>query len=273
VNEVMERDARVVAVTSGKGGVGKTSVSVNLAVALAKSGGRTLLVDHDLGTANANILLGLEAEATIGDLIARDGSLADIWKTGPAGLAFLPGHHGTCLGTRLSGADRRHLGRSLRPYAGRFDHVVVDTGAGVSADVLATVAASDLVLVVLGDEPTAFMDAYAVVKSLSLRHGCVELAVVANMVEDEAAGRALFARFAEVAARFLPVRLSYLGAIPADHHVRASVYAKACCVEAYPNSRASAAFARLARAISEQALPVLPGGDRFFGMEAAHGAH
>ncbi|MFN3944666.1 MAG: AAA family ATPase [Allosphingosinicella sp.] len=273
MNFSSDRNARVIVVASGKGGVGKTAISVNLAVALARLGRRTMLVDHDLGTANANILLGIDAETGVADILTRDCGADEVLRMGPGGIAFLPGHSGTAYGTSLSAADRRHMAGSLRPFAGKYDDIVVDTGSGIAAGTLTTVAASDLVLLVLGDEPTAFMDAYAMAKSLSLRHGCTDLAVVCNMVADDASGRALFDRFRDVAGRFLPVRLSLLGSIPDDHHVRASVYAKKCCVEAYPHSRASAAFARLARSLSGRALAPMPGGDRFFGMEVACGAH
>lgn len=268
-----ERSARVIAVTSGKGGVGKTNVSVNLSVALARLGKQAMLVDGDVGLANANILLGLNARATIADVLARDCRVAEIVQEGPAGMKLVPGHSGGGLDPALRAADRERLALAFRPLAGSFDHVLVDTATGISADALGFAAASDLILLVLSAEPTAFMDAYQLVKVLALDHGRTELSVVTNMVDDEIAGRQLFRHFEEVVSRFLPTTLSHLGSIPRDEHVREAVLRKRCCIEAFPESRASAAFARVARALTDTVLPITQGGDRFFGMETLCGAH
>ncbi len=269
----LDRSARVIAGTSGKGGVGKTNLSVNLALALAETGRRTMLVDGDLGLANANILLGLNADATIGDVLAREARVDDVVQQGPRGLFFVPGHSGRGLDPALRDADRRRLAQSFRPYAGAVDHLIVDTASGIDPRALALAAESDRVLLVLSAEPTAFMDAYALVKALVLDHGCEAVSVVANMVDDEAAGARLFRHFHEVVGRFLTVDLSYLGAVPRDEHVRDAVFAKRPCLDAFPNCRASHGFRRIARAILDCELPPTIGGHRFFGLEALHGAH
>jgi flagellar biosynthesis protein FlhG len=263
----------VVAVTSGKGGAGKTNVSVNLAVALARLGRRTMLVDCDVGLADAHILLGLDGERDIGHLALKERSLGEVSRNGPAGLVLVPGHSGPGLGAGLAAPARAELASALRPSAAAFDTILVDTGGGMDGDALATVAASDLILLVLGPEPTAFMDAYAVLKALALRHGCSRFAVLTNRVAGEAAGRALFDRFRTVVEQFLPVHVDHLGSIPEDPYLRDAVFAKRCCVEAFPSAPASAAFTRLARRIAAHDLPLLPGGHRFFGLEARHGAH
>lgn len=267
----MERNARVIAVTSGKGGVGKTNVSVNLSVALARMGKQAMLVDGDVGLANANILLGVNADATIADLIARDCGMSDVVREGPAGMKLVPGHSGAGLG--LAGDGRRRLAKAFRPYAGLMDHVLVDTASGIAPEAMELVATSDVILLVLSSEPTAFMDAYQLVKVLALEHGRTEVSVVTNMVDNEESGRQLFRHFEEVVRRFLPTRLSHVGSIPRDHHVREAVLRKRCCIEAFPESKASAAFTKVARRLCEQALPLTEGGHRFFGMEALHGAH
>lgn len=265
----MNRSARVIAVTSGKGGVGKTNLSVNLSVALARQGSRAMLVDGDIGLANANILLGLNATGTIADVIAQGACIADVVQTGPGGMILVPGHSGGGLGLALTDSDRDRLGRAFRPYARQIDHVLVDTASGISPDALEFVAASDLILLVLSSEPTAFMDAYQLVKVLALEHDRTDIAIVTNMVDDEAAGRQLFAHFQEVVRRFLTTRLSHLGSIPRDEHVREAVLRKRPCMDAFPDSRASAAFTRLARTLSERDVPATAGGDRFFAMEEA----
>ncbi|PWG02019.1 MinD/ParA family protein [Sphingosinicella humi] len=267
-----ERSARVIAVTSGKGGVGKTNISVNLSVALARLGKDAMLVDGDMGMANANILLGMNATTTIADVLARDCGLEDVVQQGLSGVRIVPGHSGSGILPGLDRNDRRRLAEAFRPYAGKLDHIIVDTASGIYPEAMELVASSDMILVVLSAEPTAFMDAYALVKVLSLDHGCNAVSVVTNMVEDETSGRALFQHFSEVVRRFLPIRLSHLGSVPRDDHVRESVFRKRCCLEAYPDSRASAAFTRIARVVADAELPATEGGDRFFGMEVLHGA-
>jgi flagellar biosynthesis protein FlhG len=267
------RKARVIAVTSGKGGVGKTNVSVNLSVALARLGRRAMLVDCDVGLANANILLGLDTGRTLADLTLGERSVAEIGCKGPAGMVLVPGHSGTGLGGALGAEARRELAAALRPYADEADDVIVDTGGGLADDALSLVAASDMILVVLADEPTAFMDAYATVKALTLRHGCAHFTIVANRARSSAEGRALFDRFDRVVTQFLPVHLDYAGSIPDDPYLRDAVLAKKCCVEAFPSSPAARAFGRIARRIAAAEIPLLPGGQLFFGMEAVHGAH
>jgi flagellar biosynthesis protein FlhG len=263
------RTARVITVTSGKGGVGKTNVGVNLSVALSRMGKRAMLVDADIGLANANILLGLNSTRTIADVITQDRCVADVVQSGPAGLFLVPGHSGVTLPRP---AESRGLGHAFRSYADALDHIVVDTASGIAPESLELVATSDLILLVLSAEPTAFMDAYALAKILVLEHGCTSLWIVPNMVEDESSGRALFRHFSEVTKRFLAAEINYLGSIPRDDHVREAVFRKRCCVEAFPDCRASTAFGRLARAVSDLDMPLTPGGHRFFGMEALHGA-
>lgn len=268
-----ERSARVIAVTSGKGGVGKTNVSVNLSVALGRIGKQAMLVDGDFGLANANILLGLDASATISDLLSRNCGMADVIQQGPAGMMLVPGHSGSGPHSALGTSERRQLASAFRPYAGEVDHVLVDTASGIGPEAMSLVASSDVILLVLSSEPTAFMDAYQLVKVLAMEHSRTEILVVTNMVDDEEAGHQLFRHFYDVVKRFLPTRLGHLGSVPRDDRIRESVLRKRCCLEAFPESRASAAFGRLARTLSDASFPQTDGGDRFFGMEALHAAH
>ena len=263
--------ARIIAVASGKGGAGKTNVSVNLAVALAKLGGDTMLVDCDMGLANAAILLGMPSAWTIGDLLAGRCGIDDLLQRGPGGLHFLPGHSGTGSGSTLSGAERGRLLAALRPYAERFDHIVIDTGGGIEASSLALVAAADTPLIVLTPEPTSFVDAYAMVKALSVSHGTQSFAVLANMVTHDVAGRALFDKFRAIVTRFIDVDLSYAGAVPSDQFVREAVLRKRCVIDAFPGAPASRAFAAIARRLACP-MPRSPMPDPIF-AEASHGAH
>lgn len=267
------RTARVIAVASGKGGAGKTNVCVNLSVALARLGRRTMLVDCDVGLANANILLGMESDQGIAEVAGRSRRLSDVTRAGPGGMMLVPGHSGLGMGGGLADGARTELAAAFRPYASDVEDVIVDTGGGMAGESLSLVAASDLILIVLASEPTAFMDAYALIKALTLRHGCSRFAIVTNRVSGEADGRALFDRFEKVVEQFLPVHLDHLGSVPDDPYLRDAVYAKRCCVEAFPSAPASAAFARLARRLADLSVPMMPGGHQFFGLEAHHGAH
>lgn len=262
--------ARIISVASGKGGAGKTNVSVNLAVAFAQGGDRTLLLDCDMGLANAAILLGMPSAWTIGDLLAGRCGLDDLMQTGPAGLGFIPGHSGTGSGGSLSAAERARLMDALAPHLCDFDQVIIDTGGGIEASALALVASADTPLIVLTPEPTSFVDAYAIVKALNVAHGTADFQVVANMVRHDVAGRQLFDRFKSIAGRFLDIELDYAGAIPADNYVKEAVLRKRCVVETFPGAPASRAFAALARRLAIPAPVMLP--ERIF-AEVSHGTH
>jgi flagellar biosynthesis protein FlhG len=264
--------ARIISVASGKGGAGKTNVSVNLAVAFAQAGDNTLLIDCDMGLANAAILLGMPSAWTIGDLIAGRCRVDDLLQTGPAGLHFIPGHSGTGSGSTLSAAERARLMDALDPHMSDYDHIVIDTGGGIEASALALVATADTPLIVLTPEPTSFVDAYAVVKALNVAHGTTGFDIVANMVRHDVAGRALFDRFRSIVARFLDIDLSYAGAIPADNYVKEAVLRKRCVVETFPGAPAARAFAALARRLAAPA-PMLPPRPDPIMAEAGHGAH
>lgn len=262
--------AQVIAVASGKGGVGKTNVSVNLAVALAKAGERTMLVDCDMGLANAAIVMGIDSAFTIGDLLAGRCDLADLVRKGPGGLHFVPGHSGTGSGSTLSNSERGRLIEALSPYARDFDHIVIDTGGGLEAWALALVASADVPLIVVAPEPTSFLDAYALVKALSVSHGTSRFRIVANMVRHDIAGRELFDNFRAVVTRFLDIELTYAGAVPTDPYVREAVVRKRCCIDAFPGSPSAKAFGRLARHFT----PVAPTQDAGLClMGESHGAH
>lgn len=263
--------AQIIAVASGKGGVGKTNISVNISVALAKAGGRTLLVDCDMGLANAAILLGIDPVWTIGDLLAGRCTINDLVHEGPAGLHFIPGHSGTGSGSTLSASERRRLFDALQPWFDNFDHVVIDIGSGIEATALALIAEADVPLIVVTPEPTSFVDAYALVKALIVSHGTTRFQVVANTVRHDIAGRALFDQFKGVVTRFLDVKLSFAGSIPEDGFVRQAVVRKRCVIDAFPGSPSAKAFGLIARRFNApgKAMPTVPAP---VPMEAAHGA-
>ena len=267
------RTARVITLASGKGGVGKTNIAVNLALALSRLRRRSMLVDCDMGLANAAIMMGLQAADTIEDVVDGSLSLDEIVVDGPDSVFVVPGSSGGDGIPTLDGAARRRLGEAFRPHVRSLDYVIVDTATGAGPDTLDLVASSDMILLVVAPEPTAFMDAYATAKRLTLDHGAAEISIVANLVDSETAGRDLFRRFSDVAARFLSTELRFMGSVPRDEHVRAAVMRKRCCIQAFPDAPASRALGRLARTIDILDMPASEGGARFFGMEALLGAH
>jgi flagellar biosynthesis protein FlhG len=265
--------AQLIVVASGKGGVGKTNVSVNLAVALAQAGERTLLVDCDMGLANAAILLGLPSAWTIGDLLAGRCQVTDVVRRGPGGLHFLPGHSGTGSGSTLSGAERGRLMAALAPYHRSFDQIVIDTASGIDPGALALVAEAELPLIVLSPEPTSFLDAYALIKAMAISHGSEAFHILTNMVRHDIAGRDLFGQFNSVVDRFLDVTLSYAGAIPDDPYVREAVLRKRCVIDAFPGSPSARAFAALARRIGVPRMVPPAAARSLCRIGEGHGAH
>lgn len=242
----------VIAVASGKGGVGKTHVTVNLSVALARGGKRVMLFDADLGLANAGVVLGLPAQATIEDALKGDARLADIVQPGPAGVGLISGGSGDASLAVLDEAVQQKLCRSFSVFEDEIDYLMIDTAAGIAPIVTGFVEKSDLAVVLVNDEPASFIDAYGLLKALALRGATKRALVLTNMVANDVAGQRLFQRFKGVVSRFLDIELDHLGSIPLDPHVRRAALRKRCVVEAYPLTPAGQAFNRLAWAIDKR---------------------
>jgi len=239
---------QVIAVTGGKGGVGKTNLSVNLAVALAQMGQRCLLMDADLGLANVDVLLGLAPRATLADLVAGRCNLQDLLVEGPHGLLIVPASSGYRHMAELSPAEHVGLVRVFSELQQTLDTMVVDTAAGITDSVLTFCqAAQDTVLVVC-DEPASITDAYALIKVLSRERGVDRVHIIANMVRDLGEGRRLYDKLARVSERFLgDVALHYLGAVPQDDWLRRAVQRQQAVVQAYPGCPAARAISDIAR--------------------------
>jgi flagellar biosynthesis protein FlhG len=233
-------------ITSGKGGVGKTSLAVNLAFTLARQGHRVLLVDGDLGLANVDVLLGLEVKANVRDVLDLGADpQATVIYLGP-NLGILPASSGVPEMANLSPEDQQDLEEVLRVIAAPFDLVLVDTGAGLGPAVLWFNRLAHHSLVVVTPDPTALTDAYALIKVLFQQYRRRHFLVVLNHVQGEPEALQTFSALDRAVKRFLGFTLNYLGAIPTDQAVKLAVRNQVPFITRFPQSKASQAVERLA---------------------------
>lgn len=258
---------QVIAVTAGKGGVGKTNVSVNLALALADLGRRVMLLDADLGLANVDVLLGLTPKRTLADVIEGRCELRDVLLLGPGGVRIVPAASGTQSMVHLSPMQHAGLIQAFSDISDNLDVLVVDTAAGIGDSVVSFVRAAQEVLLVVCDEPTSITNAYALIKLLNRDHGMTRFRVLANMAHSPQEGRNLFAKLTKVTDRFLDVALQYVGVIPYDESVRKAVQKQRAVYEAFPRSKASLAFKAVAQKVDSWPLPANPRGHLEFFVE------
>lgn len=258
---------QVIAVTGGKGGVGKSNVSINLSVCLAQMGRRVALLDADLGLANIDILLGLTPKRNLEDVLSGDCSLLDIMLNGPAGIRIIPASSGTQKMTMLGSMEHAGLIHAFSEISDQIDVLVIDTAAGISDSVVSFVRAAQEVLVVVCDEPSSITDAYALIKLLNKEYGVDRFRVVANMTRSTQEGRNLYNKLTQVAERFLDVTLQYVGHIPFDETVRKAVQRQRAVVELSPRSKAALAYKQLAEKVDLWPLPSTPRGHLEFFVE------
>jgi len=258
---------QVIAVTGGKGGVGKTNVSVNLALALADLGRRVVLLDADLGLANVDVLLGLTSKRTLADVIAGECDLRDVLIQGPGGIRIVPAASGTQSMVQLSSLQHAGLIQAFSELGDELDVLIIDTAAGIGDSVVSFVRAAQEVLLVVTDEPTSITDAYALIQVLNRDYGIRRFRVLANMAHAPQAGRNLVAKLTKVTERFLDVALQYVGAVPYDEAVRKAVQKQRAVYEAYPRSKCALAFKAIAQKIDTWPLPATPRGHLEFFVE------
>lgn len=262
-----EHVTRVIAVTGGKGGVGKTNVSINLAISAAKSGQRVLLLDADLGLANVDVLLGLKPKRNLEAVLKGECQLQDIILTGPSGLQVIPATSGTQSMVKLSEQEHAGLIAAFSELADSVDLLVIDTAAGISDSVVNFVRAAQEVVVVVCDEPSSITDAYALIKVLRMQYNVDGFRVLANQTRSDAEGVALFKRLVAVTDRFLEVNLRYAGSIPYDDAVRKAVKKQEAVTEMFPGSKVSKAFSKLHADLLDWPYPEGPSGYLQFFVE------
>jgi len=258
---------QVIAVTGGKGGVGKTSVSVNLSVALAQMGRRVALLDADLGLANVDIMLGLNAKHNLEDVLAGTYSLLDIMLQGPGGIRIIPASSGTQHMSQLSALEHAGLIHAFSEISEQIDVLIIDTAAGISDSVISFVRAAQEVLVVVCDEPSSITDAYALMKLLNRDYGVSRFRVLANMTRTAQEGQNLFNKLTLVSERFLDATLQFVGSVPFDDGMRKAIQRQRAVVDMSPRSKAAMAFHGLAEKVDKWPLPSSPRGHLEFFVE------
>lgn len=256
--------ARVIAVTSGKGGVGKTSISVNLGIALAARGNRVVLLDADLGLANVEVLLGLNSLYNLQHVIDGERTLTQILVKGPGGIGVVPGSSGLAKLADLSEPARQNILNGLNDLQNRSDFILIDTMAGIGQNTVSFVVAADEVLLVTTPEPSAIVDAYAMIKTLYSRRDDALVRLLVNMVLNQKQAAAVSAKLAKVTQQYLGRNLSYLGFLPRDPHVSQAVMQSQPFSLRYPHSPATKCIQDLAARLIHQRAEGRAGGQGFF---------
>ncbi len=253
----MSAAGKITAITSGKGGVGKTFVAANLAAALARQGRKVLVLDADLGLANLDVVLNLYPKITLHDVFTKKATLAEATLPAPGGFEVLLAGSGMVEYSRMTPEVRDQLQQVIAEVAPRYDHVLLDTGAGISDVVLYTVSLANEVLVVVTPEPTSMTDAYATIKVLATTQARRQVHLLVNQVRRPGEGRAVRQQLQAVVDRYVTpgldsaVRLDLLGEIPSDPAVREAVLKRQLLLDALPGAPASVAIATAAAHLPE----------------------
>lgn len=249
------RPVRTLAVTGGKGGVGKTSVSVNLACAMAQAGQKVMLLDGDLGLANVDVMLGLQPSLNLSHVIDGRCTLEEILLSGPCGLTVVPASSGRKRMSELTPAEHAGLVHAFSDLKRPLDTMVVDTAAGIADSVIRFSQAAQDIIVVICNDPSSLTDAYALIKVLTREHGVNRFQVLCNRVQNPVEARETFQMLERVTTRFLDVSLSLIAAIPEDEWLARAVRRQRAVVDAYPNSPSAHAYRQLAQRMLTWAPP------------------
>lgn len=249
------KPVRVIAIASGKGGVGKTNVSVNLGVSLSKMGNRVLLMDADMGLANVDIMLGLQTEYNLSHVLDGEKTLREVMVDAPGGLKIIPAASGVKRMAQLTPMENAGIINAFSELDGILDVLLIDTAAGIADSVVSFCRAAQEVVVVVTDEPASMTDAYALIKVLSREYSLTKFQLLANMTRSEKHGRMLYEKFSQVCEQFLDVSIDYLGTVPFDHDLREAIQKQSPVTIAKPMSEAAQSFRGMAQKIDSWPIP------------------
>ena len=261
------RAVTTIGICSGKGGVGKTSIAVNLAAVLGARGKETLLLDADLGLSNVEILMGFQPKATIEQVIQGECELDDVMVEAAPGVRVIPSAAGVSAMADLSHQEQAGLINAFSGTRHQPEYLIVDMAAGINRSVLGFGAAVQHVVVVVNEDPASITDAYGLIKSLN-KLGVNRFSVIANMVDSETRAREVYHRLLRATDRFLSVAVTYLGMVPRDQQVVTAIQSRQPVMQAYPGSPASKAFVRLASNLERAICPSLMSGRVEFFVES-----
>ena len=267
------KPVQVIAVTSGKGGVGKTNVSINLAATWAKLGKKLMILDADLGMANIDVALGLQPRLNLSHLLDGEATLEEIIIDAPGGFRIIPASSGVQRMASLTEAEHGGLIRAFSELSGDVDVLIIDTAAGIDMSVINFTKAAHEVLVVVCDEPASITDAYALIKLLNKEHNVRRFRILANMVHTPQEGVELYKKLVRVTDHFLDeVVLDFAGAIPYDTFLRKAVQKQRPLVDLYPRSPGALAFQSVVRKAENWKAPSAAHGNLEFFVERLVGS-
>lgn len=253
-----KRRAQVISITSGKGGVGKTNVTINLAYALASLGRKVFILDADLGLANIDVLLNISPPYNIEHVLSGEKNINDIIVQGPAGIRILPASSGLSELAELNRDEQVNLFRKLGEIDQNMDYLLVDTGAGIASNVLRFNATADEIILIVTPEPTSMTDAYSVIKILATKYHVRKFNLITNAVESPKEAKAVFERLHKVVHDFLQIKLHYLGFVLKDPMLTKAVRMQKPLLEVYPKSAAGKCFTALAKQWDENSEMLPP---------------
>lgn len=251
----ISQPVRVMAVASGKGGVGKSNLSVNLASVFARQDKSVVLMDADLGLANVDLLLGVRPLYDLHHVMTGERSLEEVMVESPQGIRVIPAASGVQRMAELSKSEHVSLIRSFSELTVPVDVLIIDTAAGISDSVISFSQASQEVIVVVCDEPASITDAYALIKVLNRDNGVNRFQIVTSMVRNAAQGFNLYEKLTTVADQYLNCSLGYLGHVPMDDQLRVAVRRQSPVVQEFPDSRAAQAMNQIADRIESLPIP------------------